>query len=112
MVDEAYFEFAKSSVQNLVLEHPNLIVLRTMSKWAGLAGLRVGYGLMHSSATKYLMEIKPPYNVNVSAEAALLASFEDIERVYEILSSKSNFDLDFTYKTLAKFNAKSFSSIF
>jgi len=79
VVDEAYFEFAKSSVQNLVLEHPNLIVLRTMSKWAGLAGLRVGYGLMHSAATKYLMEIKPPYNVNVAAEAALLASFDDIE---------------------------------
>jgi len=79
VVDEAYFEFSKSSVQNLVLDHSNLIVLRTMSKWAGLAGLRIGYGLMHSSATKYLMEIKPPYNINVAAEAALLASFEDVD---------------------------------
>jgi len=77
VVDEAYFEFAKTSVQDLVYTHDNLIVLRTMSKWAGLAGLRVGYGIMSPKIAKYMMEIKPPYNVNVAAEAALIASLKD-----------------------------------
>lgn len=77
VVDEAYFEFAKTSVQDLVNTHENLIVLRTMSKWAGLAGLRVGYGIMSPTIARYMMEIKPPYNVNVAAEAALIASLQD-----------------------------------
>ena len=77
VVDEAYFEFAKSSAQDLVEDHENLIILRTMSKWAGLAGLRVGYGIMSPKVASYMMEIKPPYNVNVAAEAALLASLQD-----------------------------------
>jgi len=79
IVDEAYFEFSGMSIQHLVTDYENLIVLRTMSKWAGLAGLRVGYGIMHPLVAKYLMTIKPPYNVNVAAEAALIASLEDSE---------------------------------
>ena len=43
VVDEAYAEFSGESYVGLVREHANLIVLRTLSKWAGLAGLRVGY---------------------------------------------------------------------
>ena len=43
IVDEAYTEFAGESCVELVREHANLIVLRTLSKWAGLAGLRLGY---------------------------------------------------------------------
>ena len=79
VVDEAYFEFSGSTMQNLVGDYKNLIILRTMSKWAGLAGLRVGYGLMHEEVANYLMDIKPPYNVNIAGEAALVASLEDSE---------------------------------
>ena len=79
VVDEAYYEFSGCTVQELTKNHRNLIVLRTMSKWAGLAGLRVGYGIMHPDIARYMMEIKPPYNVNVAAEVALLASLEDSE---------------------------------
>ena len=45
VLDEAYVEFSSTSHCQLVGEHENLIVLRTFSKWAGLAGLRVGYGI-------------------------------------------------------------------
>ena len=48
VLDEAYIEFAGNSRVDWVLEHENLIVLRTFSKWAGLAGLRVGYGVFPS----------------------------------------------------------------
>jgi histidinol-phosphate aminotransferase len=77
VIDEAYYEFCNQTVANLVPKHDNLVVLRTMSKWAGLAGLRVGYGIMSPELVDHIIDIKSPYNVNVAAEAALLASLED-----------------------------------
>ena len=79
IVDEAYAEFGGASVAALVPKRSNLVVLRTLSKWAGLAGLRVGYGLMDLELAEVLMRAKPPYNVNQAAEAALLASLADAE---------------------------------
>ncbi len=79
VVDEAYFEFCGKTAAELVERHDNLVVLRTMSKWAGLAGLRIGYGIMSPGLVRHIMDIKSPYNVNAAAEAALLASLEDKE---------------------------------
>ncbi|MFW6150017.1 MAG: histidinol-phosphate transaminase [Chloroflexota bacterium] len=79
VVDEAYCEFSGTTVADMVMEHPNLVVLRTFSKWAGLAGLRVGYGIVPVELANLLMKIKPPYNVNVAAQVAVLASLEDLE---------------------------------
>ena len=77
VVDEAYYEFCDRTAAHLVPDHENLVVLRTMSKWAGLAGLRIGYGIMSPPLVKHIIDIKSPYNVNVAAEAALVASLED-----------------------------------
>ena len=77
VVDEAYFEFCNQTAVGLVESHENLVVLRTLSKWAGLAGLRIGYGIMSPRLVNHVIDIKSPYNVNVAAEAALLASLED-----------------------------------
>ena len=79
VVDEAYFEFSNVTVANLVPSYPNLIVLRTFSKWAGLAGLRIGYGLFPLEIADYLMKIKQPYNASAAAQAAVLASLADID---------------------------------
>ncbi|MFO7773958.1 MAG: histidinol-phosphate transaminase [Dehalococcoidia bacterium] len=79
VVDEAYFEFSNITVANLVPAHPNLIILRTFSKWAGLAGLRIGYGIFPLEIARYLMKIKQPYNASVAAQAAVLASLADID---------------------------------
>ncbi len=79
VVDEAYAEFAGHSVVQWVRDYPNLIVLRTFSKWAGLAGLRVGYGVFPENVIRHLWKIKQPYNVNVAATAAAIASLEDLE---------------------------------
>ena len=79
VVDEAYFEFSGTTVAGLVPRYPNLVVLRTFSKWAGLAGLRVGYGIFPGEIAGYLMEIKQPYNINVAAQVAVLASLGDID---------------------------------
>jgi histidinol-phosphate aminotransferase len=79
VVDEAYFEFSNVTVANSVPSYPNLIVLRSFSKWAGLAGLRIGYGIFPVEIADYLMKIKQPYNASAAAQAAVLASLADIE---------------------------------
>ncbi|MCJ7743177.1 MAG: histidinol-phosphate transaminase [Dehalococcoidales bacterium] len=77
LVDEAYYEFSGQTVAPLVGKRENLMVLRTFSKWAGLAGLRVGYGLFPEKIADYLLRIKMPYNVNVAALVAVAESFKD-----------------------------------
>jgi len=79
VIDEAYIEFAgrQHSSVPLVREHANLVVLRTFSKWAGLAGLRAGYGIMAPELAEVLMTIKQPYNLNVAAGVAMIAALED-----------------------------------
>jgi histidinol-phosphate aminotransferase len=81
VLDEAYIEFhgVEHSRLRWVLERDNLIVLRTFSKRAGLAGLRVGYGAFPSAFMPHLWKIKQPYNVNVAASTAALASLEDTD---------------------------------
>ncbi|MBM3166431.1 MAG: histidinol-phosphate transaminase [Chloroflexi bacterium] len=79
VVDEAYAEFSGLTLIPLVTKYNNLIVLRTFSKWAGLAGLRVGYGIFPENIFKHLMKIKQPYNVNIAAQIAALESLKDIE---------------------------------
>jgi histidinol-phosphate aminotransferase len=77
VLDEAYFEFSGNDRIRWVPEFDNLVVLRTFSKWAGLAGLRVGYGGFPLPLMKHLWKIKQPYNVNVAAQVAAVASISD-----------------------------------
>lgn len=80
VLDEAYTEFAdQDSVVSWVDDYPNLIVLRTMSKWAGLAGLRVGYGIFPLALMSHLWKIKQPYNVNLAADIAAQVSLQDAD---------------------------------
>jgi histidinol-phosphate aminotransferase len=87
VLDEAYVEFATvdghHSRIDWVLAHDNLVVLRTFSKWAGLAGLRVGYGAFPEWLLPHLWKVKQPYNVNVAASLAAIASLEDAVCLYE-----------------------------
>jgi len=77
LMDEAYYEFCGETVVPLVGRYRNLMVLRTFSKWAGLAGLRVGYGVFDQEIAASLMKIKLPYNVNLAALIAVEASLKD-----------------------------------
>lgn len=82
VVDEAYFEFAQLTFAPKITQHNNLIVLRTFSKCFGLAGLRVGYGIMSETLQEAIMKIKPPYSVNMAAEVALSTCI-DHRQVFE-----------------------------
>ncbi|MEP6872492.1 MAG: histidinol-phosphate transaminase [Anaerolineaceae bacterium] len=92
VVDEAYVEFGGTSVIPEIARFPNLVVLRTFSKWAGLAGLRIGYAVSEPGIAAAMMTIKQPYNVNVAgdlaAQAALLHRGEILETVSCIVAER------------------------
>lgn len=77
VLDEAYFEFADQNRLKWVPSYENLCVLRTFSKWAGLAGMRIGYGAFPLPIIKHLWKVKQPYNVSVAAQVAGVASIKD-----------------------------------
>jgi histidinol-phosphate aminotransferase len=81
VLDEAYVEFmgTEHSRITMVPQCKNLIVLRTFSKLAGLAGIRVGYGAFPAVLMPHLWKIKQPYNVTVAGSAAAIAALEDID---------------------------------
>lgn len=87
VLDEAYIDFAEAEGFTSRLSwpehHENLVVLRTFSKLAGLAGLRVGYGAFPAWLLPHIWKIKQPYNVNVAASLAAIASLDDAERLQD-----------------------------
>lgn len=87
VVDEAYIEFGGETVVPMIAEHPNLVVLRTFSKWAGLAGLRVGYSVSNPVLAAHMMALKQPYNVNVAADAGARAAIAHFAEIKETIAS-------------------------
>jgi histidinol-phosphate aminotransferase len=79
IVDEAYAEFSDSSIVDLVTRYENLMVLRTFSKWAALAGIRIGYGVFSLTIANTVMKIRSPFNVNATALIAVRESMKDRE---------------------------------
>lgn len=80
-VDEAYIEFSDSNVSHLLAEYDNIIIGRTLSKAFGLAGMRLGYGLMPSWLKAEYMKIATPFNVSVPSIFAGVAALSDSEHL-------------------------------
>lgn len=87
VLDEAYMEFADPEQTFSGVEYlnssPAVISLRTFSKAYGLAGLRVGYGVMPSEVADYLNRVRQPFNVNSLAQVAALAALDDEQFLQE-----------------------------
>jgi len=85
VLDEAYFEFVDWPEYPNGLDYlarwPNLVVLRTFSKIHGLAGLRLGYGVMRPELVSYLHRTRMPFNVSNMAQAAGLGALADPDHV-------------------------------
>ncbi len=105
IVDEAYVEFSDRSrgFAHLVPHYRNLVVLRSFSKWAGLAGLRIGYGLFPEWIAAYMRRAQCPFEVNVAGHIAATTTLQDLpyvmgnvhkiiqerSRIFEVLSRQS-----------------------
>ncbi len=86
VIDEAYINFSRhrSFIQELT-EYPNLVVLQTMSKAWGLAGLRLGMAFASEAIIDVYNKVKPPYNINQATQELALAALEQVEQVNEMI---------------------------
>jgi histidinol-phosphate aminotransferase len=82
VVDEAYINFAsyRSLIPEL-LNYPNLVILQTLSKAWGLAGLRVGMAFASQQIIDVFNKIKPPYNINAVSQEIALEALDNIEQI-------------------------------
>ena len=79
VVDEAYVDFSRGGCIQLIEEHPNAIVVRTMSKSFSLAGLRIGFAFARAALIEGMWKVKDHYNLNRLSLVAAEAALEDID---------------------------------
>lgn len=103
VLDEAYYEFSGKTFAPLVTEWDNLVVLRTFSKWTGLAGLRIGYGIFPPALIDALWKVKAPFNVNIAALKAIEAALDDREYLKERVG-RIRVERGRLYRSLRKLN--------
>jgi histidinol-phosphate aminotransferase len=84
LIDEAYVDFAEANCTQLIKKFDNVIILRSLSKGYGLAGLRFGYAIAQSTLIKGLMKLKDSYNVDAVALAVATAAIKDQKYFTEI----------------------------
>jgi histidinol-phosphate aminotransferase len=105
VVDEAYVDFVRDNrwlPNHFYLDtEPVVITLRTFSKAYGLAGLRVGYGVMVTAMAEILNRVRMPFNVNALAQAGATAALGDIDFLQRTIALVHQ-ELDFLYAELRK----------
>jgi histidinol-phosphate aminotransferase len=116
VVDEAYIEFAgdealTDSPISLVPERENLVVLRTLSKWAGLAGMRLGYGAFPTWLVPHVRKLQLPFEVNLAAHIAAHETLADLpflkDRIQKIVDEREHlFQTLSTYSFLRAFPSR------
>jgi threonine-phosphate decarboxylase len=87
IVDEAYIEFAPAASSVVNPQHENLLVLRSLTKAHGLAGLRVGYAVAHPEIIATLARVRPPWSVSAVAQAAAVAALADLGYVQQAVTT-------------------------
>lgn len=103
--DEAYYDYVEDKNYpdsfSYVLEGKNVIVLRTFSKIAGIAGVRIGYGIARPELISYLGRVVNPFTTNRLAQVAALASLDDEEHYKKVLKTNQE-GKKYLYKELKK----------
>jgi histidinol-phosphate aminotransferase len=105
VIDEAYSEFVRDNrwtgIDGFIDADVPIVTLRTFSKAYGLAGLRVGYGVMAAEMAEILNRVRMPFNVNGLAQAAATAALDDTDFLNRTLELVHH-ELDFLYGELQK----------
>lgn len=82
VLDEAYIDFSSTtSFLSILNEYPNLIVMQTLSKAFGMAGLRLGMAFASQTILSYLIKLKPPYNVSKPNQELAVSLLLDLDRI-------------------------------
>src|SRR5580658_6670298 len=86
VIDEAYINFSRhrSFIRELT-EYPNLVVLQTMSKAWGLAGLRLGMAFASEAIIEIYNKVKPPYNIGQATQELALQALDEVDQVNEMI---------------------------
>lgn len=83
ILDEAYIDFSgRPSWADKVRKYPNLVVLQTMSKSFGLAGIRLGVAFASETIIRYMLKVKAPYNINALTGNAALKAFDHLDEIH------------------------------
>ncbi|MDO9565241.1 MAG: histidinol-phosphate transaminase [Candidatus Desulfaltia sp.] len=113
VVDEAYIEFVRDKKCARSIDYLNtdvaIVTLRTFSKVYGLAGLRIGYGIMPKEIADLINRIRLPFNANSLAQVAAIAALEDkgfLKKTLDLVQE----GLDFLYDSLERLGIKYFPS--
>jgi histidinol-phosphate aminotransferase len=86
VIDEAYINFSKQkSFAQSLIDYPNLVVLQTLSKAWGLAGLRLGMCFADEAIIKYMNKVKAPYNINIVTQELVLTALDEVEQVNDMI---------------------------
>ncbi len=116
VLDEAYIDFAepgrRPDIHSLIRDRASrcgVVSLRTFSKAYGLAGLRIGFGLMSARIASYLHRVRQPFNVNNLAQIGALAALEDDE-FYELGLQRNRDGMEFLQRELGLLGCRSYSS--
>jgi histidinol-phosphate aminotransferase len=102
VLDEAFVNFVPDHwrATNL-LEHPNLLILRSMTKDYALTGLRVGYAIAAPPIVAALEKVQPPWSVNALAQAATLAALKDTDYLHHTLTQLARASADLRAELIA-----------
>jgi histidinol-phosphate aminotransferase len=113
VVDEAYIEFVRDDdcargLDYLHSEHM-VVTLRTFSKAYGLAGLRIGYGIMKKELADYVNKVRQPFNTNTLAQVGAFAALHD-ELFFKKTIRMVHEELDFLYGEMRRLGLRVFPS--
>ena len=109
VIDEAYADFSGVTVVPWIQEFPHLFVVRTFSKAAGLASLRLGAVIAHADSLQFLRRAMPPYPVNLAALVAAEAALNDRATIRKYVSATLRIRKDFAAK-LSKLGVTAYPS--
>lgn len=112
--DEAYREYVTDPAypqnsQNFIDTYPNVIVMRTLSKIYGLAGLRCGFCIAQPDIIENINRVRPPFNVNVLAQTAGVVALEDQDFVAKVKANNTE-QMAWIYEQLHAMNLKTYPS--
>ena len=86
VVDEAYINFSRQkSFLSDLNEYPNLVVLQTLSKAWGLAGLRMGMAFASKEIISYMNKVKAPYNISVPIQELAIKALDEVGQVNDMI---------------------------